>query len=96
MRKSVKDENPDFEATDILKELGARWRSLSSDEKEPYETKAKSLKAEYNEKLRLYKAGKGDTEVDAEDVHDAAMDEDWVKNKTFIYRHFCNKILIII
>lgn len=72
MRSSIKAENPDFSVTDIGRELGVRWKGLSSEEKEPYETEAKNLKTEYEEKLRLYKSTGGNVE----DIDDAAMDED--------------------
>jgi len=39
MRPVVKEENPEFSFGEIGKELGARWRALTDDEKEAYKTK---------------------------------------------------------
>ena len=32
MRAKVKEENPDFSITDVAKELGVRWKSVTGDE----------------------------------------------------------------
>ncbi|KAK1733637.1 hypothetical protein QTG54_015680 [Skeletonema marinoi] len=39
MRPVVKEENPEFSFGELGKELGARWRALTDDEKEAYKTK---------------------------------------------------------
>lgn len=67
---------------DIGKELGRRWKEVTSEEKEQCEAKAQKLKAEYEVKMKEYKQGKagGDDDDadddDKEDIDDAAMDED--------------------
>lgn len=39
-RQKIKDENPDLDAQDILKKGGELWRSMSAEDKKPYEEKA--------------------------------------------------------
>ena len=80
-RANIKDTNPEFSIGDIGKELGRRWKELSSEAKEPFESDAKRLKAEYDEKMKAYKKGANNDDDDddddnAEDINDAAMDED--------------------
>ena len=43
----VKEKNPEFKMGDIAKELGAMWRALSAEEKEPYEEMARKDKERY-------------------------------------------------
>ena len=81
-RAAVRAENPEFTIGDIGKELGKRWKEISSEDKEPLEAEAKRLKAEYEVKLKAYKQGQAgnidddDDDDKAEDIDDAAMDED--------------------
>lgn len=76
LRATIKAENPEFSIGDIGKELGRRWKELSSEDKAPFENDAKRLKAEYVEKMKAYKQGKDGDDSNAEDIDDAAMDED--------------------
>lgn len=54
MRETVKKENPDLSGKDILRELGARWKTLTAEDKEQYEEQNKKDKVRYeNEKSAL-------------------------------------------
>lgn len=44
-RSRVKEENPDFKTTDVMKELGRLWSSLEAGEKQSYLDKAAEAKA---------------------------------------------------
>lgn len=45
-RPGVRDTNPEMKMPDVSKELGARWRVLSEDEKAKYKSKADAINAE--------------------------------------------------
>lgn len=47
MRETVKKENPDLSGKDILRELGARWKTLTAEDKEQYEEQNKEDKVRY-------------------------------------------------
>ena len=42
--------------TDFARHAGAQWKSLSAAEKEPYESRARADKEEYQRKIEQYKA----------------------------------------
>lgn len=54
MRATVKEENPEMKSTEILSELGRRWRSLSEKEKAKYQKQADEGKAAYERELETY------------------------------------------
>eukprot|EP00300_Choanocystis_sp_HF-7_P024326 c25750_g1_i1.p1 GENE.c25750_g1_i1~~c25750_g1_i1.p1 ORF type:complete len:411 (+),score=116.27 c25750_g1_i1:66-1235(+) len=54
VRSEIQGENPDWKPTDVTKEIGRRWKSLSSSQKAPYEDLAKKDKARYDEEVKLY------------------------------------------
>lgn len=53
-RDEIKNSNPDMSATDIIKELGRVWRSLSDVEKEPYIQLSSEDKDRYNDEMADY------------------------------------------
>jgi hypothetical protein len=53
-RAKIKEAHPDFGVTEIAKELGKRWKTISAADKKPFETKAAKLKAEYIKKKDAY------------------------------------------
>lgn len=53
-RASLKEEQPDLKATEIMKQLGAEWKELSPRKKEKYTAKAKEDKSRYDEELKDY------------------------------------------
>jgi len=53
IREELKPQNLSF--TDIAKRVGERWQILNPEEKEPYESRAGSLKEKYSAELTKYK-----------------------------------------
>lgn len=53
IREEIKGQDLSF--TDIAKLVGQRWQSLSAAEREPFESKAASLKETFNQELAEYK-----------------------------------------
>jgi hypothetical protein len=43
----IKEENPTISAPDMMKEVAARWRALSAEDKSPFEELAVADKARY-------------------------------------------------
>ena len=58
-RAAIKDEllttNPDAKITDVTKRAGELWKSLSDDEKAPFQTASEELRAKYHEAMKAYK-----------------------------------------
>ncbi|KAL9243050.1 hypothetical protein vseg_016987 [Gypsophila vaccaria] len=54
-RENIKKENPGIGFTEVGKLLGEKWRSMSAEEKEPYETKANVDKKRYKDEVGSYK-----------------------------------------
>lgn len=48
--------------TDVTKEIGARWKTLSAEEKVPYDEMAKKDKLRYEEEMKEYKKKGGKEE----------------------------------
>ena len=74
MRAKVKEENPDFSITDVAKELGVRWKSVTGDEKVKYEELAKKDKERYEREMEEYKKTK--KEKGDEEMADVAGEEE--------------------
>ena len=74
MRAKVKEENPDFSITDVAKELGVRWKSVTGDEKVKYEEFAKKDKERYEREMEEYKKTK--KEKGDEEMADVAGEEE--------------------
>ncbi|KAJ6814817.1 FACT complex subunit SSRP1 isoform X1 [Iris pallida] len=58
-RESVKKANPGIVLTDVSKVLGDKWKHLTAEEKEPYETMAKADSKRYKEAMAEYKSSGG-------------------------------------
>lgn len=58
IRSSVKAENPGASVTELSKLIGAKWREMTAEEKEPYEEKARKDKQRFIEETKAYKASK--------------------------------------
>eukprot|EP00270_Netrium_digitus_P014912 TRINITY_DN5150_c0_g1_i6.p1 TRINITY_DN5150_c0_g1~~TRINITY_DN5150_c0_g1_i6.p1 ORF type:complete len:701 (+),score=261.43 TRINITY_DN5150_c0_g1_i6:184-2286(+) len=56
-RERLKKESPNMSFVDVGKATGERWKTLSAEEKRPYEEKAKVDKARYVEEMSSYKSG---------------------------------------
>ncbi|OMO85089.1 hypothetical protein CCACVL1_10434 [Corchorus capsularis] len=72
-RAVFKKENPNVKAVSAVgKAAGEKWKSMSPADKEPYEAKAKKLKANYEKQMDIYN-GKGSAangEESKSEVHD--------------------------
>lgn len=75
-RSKVKAENPSLSVTDIAKELGARWKALTTEDKEPFEQIARDDKERYKEEMKVYNANKGGKGGDEGDDGDAGEEDD--------------------
>jgi len=53
-REKIKKENPDLKSSDVVKEMGKRWKNISDDDKAPYEKMAKEDKARYDKEKAEY------------------------------------------
>lgn len=53
-RAKVIKENPNLSATEIMVELGKRWKALSDKEKKPYEKQAEKDRERFNEAMKSY------------------------------------------
>ena len=53
-RASVKADNPEMKAKDIIKELGTLWRNLSEEDKAPYIEQSKKDKLRYEKEIKDY------------------------------------------
>ena len=58
VRPKFKEENPDAKMTDLTKLMGAKWKTLSDEDKAPYEEKAKEDKARYEKEKKEWEANK--------------------------------------
>eukprot|EP00980_Cylindrotheca_fusiformis_P004799 scaffold1028_cov135-Cylindrotheca_fusiformis.AAC.9 len=75
LRPKLKEEQPDLSFTEIGKEIGARFRALTDEEKKPYEKQAAKDKERYQDELASYKTkqekeasnAKGDDDDDDDD-----------------------------
>jgi len=54
-RANVVKDNPDFKNTEIMKELGVRWKALTDAERAPWKKKFEDLSKGYQTKLDKYK-----------------------------------------
>lgn len=59
-REKVKSENPGIAFTDVAKVLGDKWKSVSAEDKKPYEEQAAEDKKRYEEQMAAYKASKAE------------------------------------
>ncbi len=53
-RAKIKEEQPDLKQTEIMGELGKRWKELSDDAKAPFNKLAEEDKARYEEEMKKY------------------------------------------
>ncbi|GMH02400.1 hypothetical protein Nepgr_004239 [Nepenthes gracilis] len=54
-RENVKKENPGIAFLDVAKVLSNKWKSMSAEEKEPFEQKARTDKKRYKDEMGSYK-----------------------------------------
>lgn len=65
-RENVKKSNPGMAFTDIGRTLGDRWKKMSAEEKEPYESKARADQKRYKEAMADYRGGAANTGADSD------------------------------
>ncbi|KAF3457873.1 hypothetical protein FNV43_RR02533 [Rhamnella rubrinervis] len=82
-RKTYKEENHDsMAAKSVAKEAGAKWKSMTDEEKKPYTDKAAELKAEYDKALESDSAEDGEGEEGSEkEAENKEVEEKEVENK---------------
>ncbi|XP_042501079.1 high mobility group B protein 7-like [Macadamia integrifolia] len=67
-RKSYKEENPDGKDVKVVaKEGGAKWQSMTEEEKKPYLDKVQELKEEYEKALETYKEQEKQDDADEQE-----------------------------
>ncbi|KAF5832780.1 FACT complex subunit SSRP1-A [Dunaliella salina] len=59
MRSKMKAENPSASFGELAKLISERWKTISPEEKAPYEEAAKQDKQRYNEAMAAYKSARG-------------------------------------
>lgn len=75
-RKSYKEANPDSKGVkEVAKEGGEKWKSMTDEEKKPYQDKATELKAEYEKALESRNAENEDDEKETEEVAEKEVEE---------------------
>ena len=66
-------ENPSLKMVEVTKEIGSRWKEMTSSDKAKYEQMAKDDKERYDREMKVYKAkggadaGSGDDGSDNDD-----------------------------
>ena len=53
-RASFKEANPDASVGELSKLMGEQWKEMNEEAKKPYNDKAESLKAEYDEAMKVF------------------------------------------
>ncbi|XP_022141388.1 high mobility group B protein 7 [Momordica charantia] len=75
-RKSYKEDHPDSKGgKEVAKEGGEKWKSLTDEEKKPYQDKAAELKSEYEKALENLKNENEDDEKEAEEAAEKEVEE---------------------
>ena len=54
-RDKVKAELPELSVTEVVKELGKRWKELSPEDKQQYQQKAEEARKKYDEDMTAYR-----------------------------------------
>lgn len=73
-RSKIKQDHPEKSVGDISKVLGARWKKMTVEDKEPYQEEAVRDKERYEHELELWK--KGEFNRDEEQAKASTEDED--------------------
>ncbi|KAH9676373.1 FACT complex subunit SSRP1 [Citrus sinensis] len=70
-RENIKKSNPGIAFTDVGRVLGERWKKMSVEEREPYESKARADKKRYKDEISGYKNPKP-MDIDSGNESDSA------------------------
>lgn len=74
-RKTYKEEHPDSKGVkELAKDAGEKWRSMTDEEKKPYQDRAAELKEEYEKAMEAYNAES--KEESGDDQAEELCDED--------------------
>jgi hypothetical protein len=73
-RDQVKKEHPDWGVAEIGKHLGAEWKNLTDEEKQPYVDQAKEDKERYKKAMEEYNAKK-EAEKEEEEYGEGEAEE---------------------
>jgi len=78
VKKEMHAKDPAIKLTDVTKELGARWKSLTPVEKAPYDKLAKEDKARYDKEKEEYENHKNQLQFFTKkfDTHSASANEE--------------------
>ncbi|KAK8795627.1 hypothetical protein WA158_000284 [Blastocystis sp. Blastoise] len=76
MRPKIKQENTEASFGEIGKKIGAAWRTLSEEQKEPYEKMAQDDRQRYQNEVNKYKEIKGEDYIPPQDTVDMNPDHD--------------------
>lgn len=70
-RENIRKSNPGIAFTDVGRVLGERWKKMSAEEREPYESKARADKKRYKDEISGYKNPKP-MDIDSGNESDSA------------------------
>lgn len=65
IRSTIQAQNPGMKITDVSKEIGAKWKLLTAEEKIPFDEIAKKDKLRYEAEMKIYKQKGGSEPADA-------------------------------
>ena len=95
MRADIKEKNPDITPTEVMKEIGVRWKAMSAEDKKPFEEKSKVDKGRYKDEMAEYKAKRvaagEESEKEAPKKKKAKKDKDAPKGPSSAYIIFGNE-----
>lgn len=73
-RPGIKAKHPKYSVGDLAKELGKIWKTLTEQDKVPYENMAKKDRERYEKDMELYRKGEykvgGDDEMEEDEESD--------------------------
>lgn len=75
-RPQLKAKNPGASVGDLAKMLGSDWKTMSEEDKKPFNEKAKGDRERYDREMELWKKGEFVRSDEAEDVEDSDEEED--------------------
>lgn len=76
-RPKLKEQNPSATVGDIAKQLGAAWKIMTTDQKAPYEKKAKEDRKRYDREMEEYRGKLGSAQAVRRDDDEEEEEEDY-------------------
>ena len=74
-RPKMKQQNPGATVGEIAKQLGAAWKVMTPEQRQPYEDEAKKLREKYNSEMAAYR--RGEAVGSAKDQDDDEEEEEY-------------------